>query len=67
MKIPDPIIEPTTRVVELKSPSEGTSPDVDGMDAEAGAACRRELVGFVTWNVFTGIETKSLLLCFISL
>ncbi|HEX4320659.1 MAG TPA: hypothetical protein VHZ52_07135, partial [Acidobacteriaceae bacterium] len=63
----DPIIEPTTIVVELKSPSDCTSCGLDETEVGAEVSSLWDTVGIVTWNVFTGIETKSLLLSFTSI
>jgi hypothetical protein len=72
--MPEPIIEPTTSVVELKSPSDWTIWGFDWgfvwVEVEAGVAFERAseagsglaLIGIVTWIGFTGFLWKSLVL-----
>jgi hypothetical protein len=53
-KIPDPIIEPITRAVELNRPSVGTSFGPSGCDTLAGLGMIREVV---TYSKFYWIST----------
>src|ERR1700692_3020129 len=62
--MPEPIIDPTTSAVELKSPSDCTNCGLEEEEDVEGAGCFSEAVGIVTWIGFSRFGRKSLLLSF---